>query len=152
MLPVWAQWNCAGFQLHCTDCKVVLLRSPGCKNWFQAPKCKQFCEPLSIIMHYRTCSRRHWVTEPFRMEGTSGGPSSSIQLKAVSTLTSNQVAQGFIWLNLKTSKDGNFAPPLRNLLILLCCLRSELLFLNYILWDPPHGNLYLLFSCHTPFW
>lgn len=95
-------------------------------------------------MHYRTCSWWCGVTEPFRMERTSGGPKSSIQLKAVSTLNSNQVAQGFIWLSLKTFRDADVALSLRNLLILLYYIQSELLFLNNILWDPPHGNLYLL--------
>lgn len=50
---------------------------------------------------------------------------------------------GLIWLSLKTSRDTDIAPSLRNLLILVRYLHCKLLFLNNILWDPPHGNLYL---------
>lgn len=113
----------------------------GSKYWFQAPKCKQFCIIFCVI---EPVAGGMGVTEPFRMEGTSGGPQSSIQLKAVSTLNSSQVAQGFIWLSLKTSRDTDTALSLGNLLILLRYIHSKLLFLNNILWDLPHGNLYLL--------
>lgn len=37
-------------QLYCTNLKEVLLKSPECKYWFQAPKCKQFYESLTIIL------------------------------------------------------------------------------------------------------
>lgn len=59
------------FQLHCMNCWSTASQKSKVHAGLRLPNVSslQFCKPFSIIMHYRNCSKGHWVTEALRVEG-----------------------------------------------------------------------------------